>query len=75
MLGILCGHREGVVGQLVVTGRVGLNGDRVGSSPLLSVYDGCQSPHSVGLIANGQMSMFLASYGSGEVKGLYCKNV
>ena len=70
VFGALCGHCEWVVGELVVAGRFRSDEDGVGTSPLLPVDDWSESPRSVGVVADGQLSALFGSDSGGEMESL-----
>ncbi len=69
---LLCvrGHGQWVVGQLIVPGLVGHDGEGLWPRPILPVYDGSEEPGGVGLVGDGQVTGLLAADIGREVKYL-----
>ena len=62
----LSGHGKGVVGELVVAGLHGPDGQSLGPGPVLSVDGGAEQPGGVRLVLDGQVSGLSAANYRGE---------
>ena len=59
-------HGEGVVGELVVAGLIGPDGQSLGPGPEHPVDGGAEQPGRVRLVLDGQVSGLTAAYQCGE---------
>ena len=62
----LSSHGEGVVGELVVAGLRGPDGQGLWPRPVLPINGGAEQPGGVGLVVDGQVPGFSAAHHCGE---------